>query len=128
MLRKGVVCLALLATGTGVHADPNWIFVGGTDTAHSFIDSLSIKRSGNIAKVWVDTVFNPPQTWPGGAVVKQNKGRWIFNCADQTSTPGSFNLYAVDQSVIATYPATGVWSDVVPGSVGEGVMKVACAK
>ncbi|MEZ2310779.1 surface-adhesin E family protein [Paraburkholderia sp. RCC_158] len=127
MIRKGVVCAALLAAATGVHAQSNWVQVADSGDSKVFVDTASIIRSGSTVKVWTDSIYTPPTNdFRTAQPVAEDKARWTFDCAQQMSNAGGFALYGTDRALIYSGPSSSNWKDVIPGSIGDAVMKAVC--
>lgn len=94
MLRKGVVCAALLATVTGSYAEAKWEVVSHGANATFYVDSASIVRSGKTVNVWTKAVSNTPRIQEGDKVATAYVlDHFVFNCTDKTGALMSFARY-----------------------------------
>jgi len=127
MIRNGAVCAVLLVAAIGVHAQSKWVQVGDSGDSKEFVDTASIVRSGRLVKVWTDSIYTPPtQAFKTAQLVAENKARWTFDCGQQTSKAGGFALYGADRTLIFMGSSSSEWNDVVPGTIGDAVMKAVC--
>ena len=81
-----------------------------------------------VAKVWIRETYDRPKD---DEVVHKpyvvELRRYSQDCENRTYALGEFVRRDNEGKVIRSGPASGDWKSVIPGTVGEGIWKVACA-
>lgn len=125
-----VVCLGSLATA---HA-ADWKEIGGNDDVTVLIDTTSIRRSGTRVKTWLKWVWKTEQFVPKSYPEKKYKTEKQLQISDCKS-----GTLAIAQSVrygdsdgaqvvdnYAVPEARLQFSEAVPDTIGETIVKYAC--
>jgi hypothetical protein len=98
------------------------------------IDKSTIRKNGEIARIWMMTEYSSVQTDSAGRQYQSSKILYSFNCKNETNAVVSiveFSDAKAEGSVI--YNGTRrdkdlEWDPNVPGSLAEGLWKIACGK
>ena len=122
-MKKVILFIALVATP--VFAS-DWVRLTETDTGSVVeVDTESRGLSGSIARIWLRIDHSKDAT----KKARQSKELWKFNCQSGTSFTASWVNYAADGSVISSGSPLEYdfkYEPVVPDTVGDTVMKIAC--
>lgn len=91
MLRKGIVCAALLVAVTGSYAEAKWEVVSQGGNTTFYVDTASIVHKGKTVNVWTKAVNSPPRIQSGDQVATAyGLDHFVFNCADKTGALVTF--------------------------------------
>lgn len=122
------VLLAVLAG----NAMAEWTVIETTSTKTSYVDRDTIRRSGNIVKMWTLTDYVQPKSFSTTKSFSSTVGYEEFDCAElrsRTLQSVAYQGHMKEGAVIHSPSDTPWdWNYVVPGSVGELTLKDACAK
>jgi hypothetical protein len=104
----------------------NWRYVStGNDDREVYIDDASLKKTGNIASIWI--MFDLRQVKTERA--RTSKELWKFDCVDQSSATVSVLQYDANGQLLLT-EHTPVYQQrfqpIAPETIGAAVMKIAC--
>lgn len=111
-----------------------WIYTGsGSDKAMLFRNKALKEKAGGMKSAWVLRSHPQPQA-EGGKPYQSTKELWWFKCSDETLATTDYVSYVGDdgsgevvRSWSQKFDATEL-RDVVPGSVGEMVLRTVCRK
>jgi hypothetical protein len=91
MLKKIMICAALLAAATGSYAEANWEVISQGGNTTFYVDTASIVHSGKTVNVWTKAVNTPPRIQSGDQVATAyGLDHFVFNCADKTGALVTF--------------------------------------
>jgi hypothetical protein len=129
-MHKAISMMLLTVVSTGAAAE--WVAVGssGNSTTTIYADPATIRKSGNMVKMWSLVDYKTPQ----GGVPKPYmsiRSRDEYDCNDERARGLSLTRHAGNMARGETvfkdsHPEK--WEPVPPNSVGEGLWKFACAK
>lgn len=127
MMRKGVVFGALTFAATSAFAS-SWTVVDAGAHRSISIDRQSIVRNGQIVKVWVRQISDPPEVVNvNSAPIATRIQRWIFNCGTRQMASGvSTEQDAYGNELYSNAGAPSKFDDVIPDTVSDVVRKAAC--
>lgn len=128
MLRRVGVGVSLFVAMTSVQAI-DWKAVFTYPDYNTSIDMSSIERKGPISRVWTRTIYTPPQRWSEQPrPVEMDISRDAFNCETKTTWTEVTNIYDKNGNrMISTDGARNEVDQIVPGSNGDKLMRLACA-
>lgn len=95
-----------------------------TDTAYFFFDSETVIRQGDTVTIWNKYVNDQSKPDSDGSYATST--RYVYNCSKRTTQALTSAIYDKDGKFISTYPNPGKPTEVIPDSVGEGMLKVVC--
>lgn len=116
--------LALLVAAGAAHAE-NWRRSSGTDEANAYIDTETIRRSGD------RVTFAPEIRWPGPRQLSDGKAYdriaaiYEGDCAAMTVRLVRFQV-KLRTSIVVAGDGTGEIEPAAPGSTVEGDLRAAC--
>jgi hypothetical protein len=118
----------LVAAGTPAVAVAGWVAVDVGDTVTSYVDPSTIRRTGDMVKLWGLNDNKSADTLEGKRYMSY---RWHneYNCADQRSRSLYHSAHAGSMGrgeVIFLGAGDHQWTPVAPGSVGARILKIAC--
>ena len=105
----------------------NWYaFTGNsTNNAYYFFDKDTIvKRPGGIT-IWIKSVYDVNKNQTDGGYAYANK--YSYDCKKRLAQNLTLVKYGKNREHIATYSQASPPAEVVPGSVGEGLLTSVCA-
>ncbi|MGZ8983615.1 MAG: surface-adhesin E family protein [Methylotenera sp.] len=122
-MRKVILMLLLAVMSNSAMA--KWIYVAGSDESSFYADISTIRKSGNIVKMWTLSDKNE----------NSNDGKWQsykslgeYDCKEEKTrsiSKSSFSKNMGGGEVLYT-SLIGKWSPIPPNSIGAGLWKVAC--
>ena len=130
-MKRLLMGLMLLVTAGGASAE--WTRVSDIDQFVQYVDIATIRRNGNLVKMW-DLMDNKTvQTSPStGKYYLSSKMQQEYDCKGEkvrilaftnfSGKMGKGNVVYADGNVRAE------WEPIEPGSIGETLWKIACGK
>ena len=115
---------SLLVTGS---AWAEWVLISGDDTVDHYIDPATIRKDGNLVRVW--EINDLKQRHKDGELSRRFRSE--YDCKQERSKTLSISEHsgpmASGTTLISGIPNSS-WRDIPPGSIGEAVLKIVCAK
>ncbi len=131
-MTRQLILLTLLLLSTGpVYAE--WVSIGTVASqggATIYMDSDTIRRNGNLVKVWQLIDFKTVQAGIGMSFLS-SKSRWQYDCTEANLQPLAmmeFTGHMGEGTVGFSNYDEGKWTPVSPGSIAHGSWEVACKK
>jgi hypothetical protein len=128
------IWLALALTLGSTMASAAWIPIEGTEDAIQYFDSTTIRSNGKISKMWVLWDYKKVQT-NGEERYLSAKDQLEFNCSEEQYRvifvyryAGAMGKGNVTGTSSTSTSASTAWMPVVPDSIGEDLLTVACKK
>ncbi len=121
---KKIVIMMLLFASTNVLAE--WTRLGGTDDSTGYVDIQSIRKNGNKVKMWKLVDYKTAQDRSYLSILVREE----YDCLEETKR--SLDMYAYSGNmrngdiVFSNANITEQPKTVLPGSNGEGLLKIAC--
>jgi hypothetical protein len=111
-----------------------WKRIGDTEQVSTYIDPDSAKRDKGIIKIWVLHDFKTPtlDEDTGQKYLSTIKQSFV-NCRDESSVTAHISYYSRQQgegvviTSVSRRPSIDQWTPVIPGSLGEAILRSACA-
>jgi len=112
-------------------AAAEWIEVGDERIVTSYADPASIRRAGNLAKMWDLLDFKAVQARPYGTPYRSQKTQQEYDCKEERARTiqllrYSDNMAGGEEVYAASDPDE--WKPVSPGSTTERLLNFACGK
>jgi hypothetical protein len=105
-----------------------WVKVTESDTIYRYIDPATIRKDGNLVRVWEITDLKTRHK--DGELSRRS--RMEYDCKQERAKYLSISEHseAMASGTILNQPQIGLgqWFDIPPGSVVEAVLKIVCAK
>ena len=129
MMKRLLMGLMLLMTATAASAE--WILVGDNDEFIQYVDRTTIRRNGNLVKIWGLRDFKTVQKAADGQSYLSSKTQEEYDCKEEKVRMLAFTVYdgkmGNGKVVESVYDATR-WIPIAPESIGEAKWKKACGK
>lgn len=129
-MRKVILMLLLAVVSGNVMAE--WVAIGKSDDDGMTIyaNPSTIRKNGNIVKMWTLNDFTTMQTYAGYSYMAV-RSQGEFNCKDElyrilATTYHSKNMAGGD--VVRSDFIPNAWSGVPPESIAEALWAIACSK
>ena len=129
---KLLIAVLLLAFSTGAMA--GWTYFDSPEdyTYDIYIDKTTIRKRGNVAKMWYLTDYKSPRKGADGRTHLSTKALMGHDCVEirrrvLAITSFSGNL-GKGEVVFSHQYGDGEWQDVVPDSIGMTEWKAVCKK
>ena len=124
-----LITLLVLSSGP---AYAEWVRVGGDDEAEvtTYVDPDTIRRKGNLVKVWDLFDFKTRQTI-GSISFSSSKELAEYDCAEERVRQLTVTYFLRNMGagkVVHADREERKWSPIEPGSVGERLWEVVCRK
>ena len=115
---------SLLVTGS---AWAEWVLISGDDTVDHYIDPATIRKDGNLVRVWEISDLKTRST----AGDLSRRIRYEYDCKQERIKLLSFSTHSgpmANGTTLLSDSSDGEWLHIPPGSIGESVLKIVCAK
>ena len=125
IMNKEILFAALLSifwTSAVASEWNNFASVGNQDSEY-FFDAESVNKTKDTVTLWVKSVQKSKVDKDGFWSMANN---WQINCSKRTIKGLTWSTYDSAGQFIRSNSTGGLESSVVPDSIGEGVLKVAC--
>jgi hypothetical protein len=126
----GFIMLLMLSSGP---AFAEWVEVGGSEGKRGYtvyVDPDTVRRNGNLVKMWILYDFKNIQTIAGASILS-SKAQTQYDCAGERSRELAFTWFSGNMGnggVVLSDSDEQKWEPVYPDSIGQTLWKVACAK
>jgi hypothetical protein len=122
------LCIGTLAAMSNAACAGNWVFVGNSDTQSFYVDTTSVLRDGNNARVWADSTYNNATVLQGDTkATAYVLAHFSFDCAMRAGHLIAVTSYDMDRHAIHSHAfEQGHAVDFAPDTVGDEIMRVAC--
>jgi hypothetical protein len=125
------VLITLLILGSGA-AYAGWVLTSGDDGAGLtvYVDPDSIRRNGNLAKMWQLYDYKSVQTVAGDSLLSIKRYN-EFDCAEERTRMRAYTWFAGNMGtgkVVYSTTDEQQWEPVVPRSINHTLLKAACKK
>jgi len=114
---------------TSATAGLNWVpvAVGATSNDKIYVDPATIRRDGNLRRFWklIDYGSRSSSGWQSSRSFDE------IDCREERTRIveiTSFSESMLQGRNIGTQRGSGSWSQIAPGTLGEGVMRYVCAR
>ena len=124
-----LVMLFLLSVVT-VPALAEWKSIGSVESYDVYIDSTTVRRTGNLARMWQLRNYRTAQKSDDGRSYLSEVIQSEYDCIQEKQHLIAYTEYLGKMGtggVVNVGNRATEWAPVVPGSVGEALWKVACA-
>ncbi len=121
---KSLAAVLIMAVST--YACAEWVQISKGEKVAHYIDPASVKRESNLSSVWVLTDLPKPDE----DGIKSVPYLIEIDCGEARTRTIRYVAHAGNMAqarVIAQSRLNGGWKNIVPQSVGEKQMKIACA-
>ena len=131
-MRKFIVLMLLAMVSGGAAAE--WVKIdrSGSGDFDIYADPSTIRRSGNIVKMWHMADYKIVQVSSYGNRFLALKAQWEYDCKDERIRTLYFTLHSGNMGNGNTvYSDDGTppnWAPVSPDSNSENLWKIACGK
>ena len=119
----------LLVTATAASAE--WTRVGGTDEFTVYADIATIRRNGNVVKMWNLQDFKTAQKNTHYSYLSKRM-QTEYDCKEEKLRLLAFTWFdgqmGSGKVVYSASETSMKWDPTQPGSVGETLWKIACGK
>jgi hypothetical protein len=124
-MKSGIIFAALFSLfGTSAFASSwNYLLTISNDDMEYFFDAESVNKTKEVVNLWAKTVQTDKAQDDGSWSVAYN---WKLNCAKRTIQLMGWSTYDSTGKFIKSYSTPNTENPVIPDSVGESVLKVAC--
>ena len=121
--------LMLLMTATAASAE--WNLVDESESFVQYVDIATLRRSGNLVKLWDLRAYKTAQTLAGDSYFS-NKAQQEYDCKEERVRALAYTFFdgkMGNGKIVFTNSETSMkWQPIEPGSVGETLWKIACGK
>ena len=127
-MKRLLMGLMLVMTATAASAE--WTRVGDADEFIQYVDVATIRRNGNLVKMWYLSDHKTVKTVDGNSFLS-DKAQWEFDCKEERWRVVAYIWFDGKMGsgkVVYSGSAPGKWSPISPESVGEILWKIACGK
>ena len=124
VIKKTLLLALLLLTGS---AWAEWVRVGESKNYYQYIDPATIRKDGNLFRVWEISDLKTRST--DGDLSRRI--RYEYDCKQERIKLLSFSTHSgpmANGTTLLSDSSDGEWLHIPPGSIGESVLKIVCAK
>lgn len=134
-IQKLIFALAILALSAAASAS-RWVEVTDGDGVKIYADTESARRNGQIVRVWLRWVYQAPRPVTNSNPQKHflsQKTLELYHCERRTAATIQIIRYAEGDGGEIVESLSGAdapeqYSEVVPETVGEGILKYVCSR
>ena len=122
-MKQVAFALLLLASAS---AEAEWKFVDSNEGGNIYVDFATIRKQGNVAKVWVLVDWTAPRRLENGKQFSSMKVQQEYDCGEKRYRTifASFHSGSMGTGEVVDFdPGVGQW---IPAS--EGFLKVVCKR
>lgn len=113
------------------NAASGWITVSSTDLATISVDPATIRKAGNMVKIWSLYDFKSIQSLANDKMYLSQKVQWEYDCKEERGRTLYFSWHTENMGqgqVLHTSTEPTKWIPVPPRSGIENMWKIACNK
>ena len=129
-MKRLLLGLMLLMTATAASAE--WTLIGDNDRFIQYVDLATIRRNGNLVKMWSSSDYKTVQKAADGQSYLSSKVQDEFDCMEEKTRLLAFTWFGGKMGngkvVVSNGNVRGEWEPISPGSVNEVLWKIACGK
>ena len=129
MMKRLLLGLMLLVTAGAASAE--WTRSGESDNYIHYVDRATIRRNGNLVKMWSLADYKTVQKAAGGESYLSDKVQQEYDCKEEKLRILAFTWFDGQMGngkvVVSDYDPDK-WIPIQPDSVGETKWKIACGK
>jgi len=123
--------LMMLLTVVSGSAAAEWVKLHSDEAETVYADPVTIQKTGDVAKMHALFDYKTARTVGNNKSVLSISRQFEFDCKETRLRMVYFSLHSgnmAEGEKLFQDQASGKWSPIPPGSVGEGLGKFACAK
>ena len=121
--------LMLLLTATTVMAE--WTLVGSTHNYIQYVDRTTIRRNGNLVKMWDLRDYTKVKTVSGVSFLS-SKTQSEYDCKEEMRRDLAFTWFSGQMGngnvIYSNGNSSDEWAPIGPGSIAEVLWEIACGK
>jgi hypothetical protein len=125
-----IAALMLVAASTNAWAEV-WIETSRTDDYLAYADPSSVRRDGDLVKMWSMFDYRNPQTGIPGKPFLSTRRQFEYDCKRGRARALAVSSHAARQGkgdALASVSVKYDWRTVVPQSADDYLLKFACKK
>ena len=128
----GFWLLIMFLTLSSGHVHAEWVLVSGDDAAGLavYVDPATIRRNGNLAKMWQLYDYKTVQTVAGDSLLSMKRFN-EYDCMDERTRMLGYTWFSGNMgsgNVVYSTSEQQPWEPAVPRSINRSLWKVACNK
>jgi hypothetical protein len=112
-------------------AAAEWVEVDRTDTTTVYGDPTSVRRAGDMVKMWEITDFATAKKWIDGKLYMSTRERSEYDCKEERWRTLHISLFSGHMSygeVVFSVSSPGDWKPVAPDTIAETYWKLVCKR
>ncbi|MBI3527215.1 MAG: hypothetical protein HY067_04530 [Betaproteobacteria bacterium] len=128
-MRRTILMMLLLVVSGGAAAE--WVQVGGNESSTSYADPATIRKTGDMVKMWNLLDFKTAQARPYGTPYLSQKTQQEYDCKEGRARIIDLLRYSENMGtgeITSSESDSGKWEPVPPGTVSEALWELACDK
>jgi hypothetical protein len=129
IITRRIAAAALLAIACSAASAGVWIEMSRNDDYAAYADPSTIRREGDLVKMWSMFDYKNLQPGPGGKPYLSTRRHFEYDCKQRRARALGASVHAVKagngEALIATDARLG-WSKVAPDSADDFLLKFAC--
>ena len=129
MMKRLLLGLMLLVTAGAASAE--WTRAGDTDDYIQYVDVATIRRNGNLVKMWDLKDYLTVQKSATGFSYLSDKAQQEYDCKEEKARTLAYLWFSGqigNGNVVYSNTNPGEWRPISPESIGEILWKIACGK
>jgi len=123
--------MGLMLVITAGTASAEWTFADANDDYIQYVDRATIRKSGNLVKMWGLRDFKTMQKSGAGDSYLSSKAQLEYDCKEEKARILAFSWFSGQMgngNVVVSNFDTDIWTPIFPNSIGEVLWKIACGK
>ena len=123
--------MGLMLLVTAIAASAEWTIAGGNNRYIQYVDTATIRRNGNLVKMWDLADFKRLQKSAAGMSYLSDKSQSEYDCKEEKQRMLALTNFSGKMGsgkVVASNYDPSEWRPIAPESIGEILWKIACGK
>jgi len=128
-LKNSLIGLLLMAVSAGAMAEWTKIGAAADGKFDSYVDLSTIRKSGNVVKIWNLRDYKKTQIDAGGKSYLSWMTRMEYDCNEENFRQLSIYQYSGNMKngdIVWSGDVVDKWNSIPPESIGEVAFKIVC--
>jgi hypothetical protein len=128
-MRKAVLMMLFVVVSNGTAAE--WVEVRSNSTNTVYADPATIHMAGDTVKMWSLYDFKTAQAIEGIKPYLSSRQQYEYDCKEKRLRTFSFSFHSENMAkgeITMSATRTGDWERIAPGTVDDGLWKIACGR
>jgi hypothetical protein len=128
-MRKAILMMLLALVSSSAAAE--WVAVGGNEVSNTYVDPVTVLKTGDKVKMWHLVDFNTVQVKATGKRYMSEKLQYQYDCKEERARMLNFLSHSGNMGggvMVEGDWHPQKWEPLAPGSAVDYLRKIACEK